>query len=102
MPTADLLQHTHLAADLAALLARYLRGDATVDDILAFEGPYSLDSSLPPELRRQLSLLALIAEEVEFLDRPKADFDALAREVAEQLGPAAQPSIAAATEAAAD
>ena len=91
-----------IRADLAALLTRYLRGDATVDDILAFEGPYSLDPSLPPELRRQLSLLALIAEEIEFLDRPKVDLDALAREVAEQLEPTAQPSIAAATEAAAD
>lgn len=91
-----------IRADLVALLARYLSGDATVDDILAFEGPYSLDSSLPPELRRQLSLLALIAEEVEFLDRPKADLDALAREVAEQLRSVAQPSTAAATEAAAD
>ena len=86
-------------ADLAALLARYLRGDATADDILAFEGPYSLDSSLPADLRRQLSLLALIGEEVEFLDRPKADLEAAVREVAGQLRSVAQP---AAAEAAAD
>ena len=86
-------------ADLAALLARYLRGDATADDILAFEGPYSLDSSLPADLRRQLSLLALIGEEVEFLDRPKADLEAAVREVAVQLRSVAQP---AAAEAAAD
>ena len=88
-----------VCADLAALLAGYLRGDATADEILAFEGPYSLDSSLPTDLRRQLSLLALIGEEVEFLDRPKADLDAVAREVANQLRSAAHP---AAAEAAAD
>ena len=86
-------------SELAALLAAYLRGEATVDDILAFEGPYSLDSRLDPALRRQLDLLALIAEEVEYLDRPQADFDAVVREVAAEL-----PSSAAAVpaEAAAD
>ena len=92
-------ENDQVRADLDDLLTRYLRGDATADDILAFEGPYSLDSSLPPELRRQLSLLALIGEEVEFLDRPKTDLDAVAREVANQLRSAAHP---AAAEAAAD
>ena len=88
-----------IRADLAALLARYLRGDATADDILAFEGPYSLDPDLPPDRRRQFSLLALIGEEVEFLDRPKTDLDAVAREVATQLRSVTHPT---ATEAAAD
>ena len=88
-----------LRADLAALLARYLRGEATVDEVLAFEGPYSLEPSVDPNLRRQLDLLALIGEEVEFLDRPKADMDALVREIAAELSPVAG---AAASEAAAD
>lgn len=85
-------------SELAALLAAYLRGEATVDDILAFEGPYSLDSRLDPALRRRLDLLALIAEEVEYLDRPQADFDAVVREVAAELSPlaAAVPAEAAA------
>lgn len=84
-------------SDLAALLAAYLGGEATVDDVLAFEGPYSLDSRLEPDLRRQLDLLALIAEEVEYLDRPQADFDAVVREVAAELSPfaAAAPAEAA-------
>lgn len=85
-------------SELAALLAAYLRGEATVDDILAFEGPYSLDSRLDPDLRRRLDLLALIAEEVEYLDRPQADFDAVVREVVAELPPlaAAVPAEAAA------
>lgn len=87
-------------SELAALLAAYLRGEATVDDILAFEGPYSLDSRLDPALRRRLDLLALIAEEVEYLDRPQADFDAVVREVVAELP---SPLAAAApAEAAAD
>ena len=86
--------------ELADLLASYLRGEATVDDVLAFEGPYSLDSRLDPALRRRLDLLALIAEEVEYLDRPQADFDAVVREVAAELPPPAAPVAAAAWSAA--
>lgn len=86
-------------SELAALLAAYLRGEATVDDVLAFEGPYSLDSRLEPALRRRLDLLALIAEEVEYLDRPQADFDAVVREVAAELP---SPAAAVPAEAAAD
>ena len=88
-------------ADLAVLLARYLRGDATVDDILAFEGPYSLDETLDPDVRRHLDLLALIGEEVEFLDRPQADMDAVVQEIAAQLHLPA-PTAAASADAAAD
>lgn len=88
-------------ADLAVVLARYLCGEATVDDILAFEGPYSLDEKLDPDLRRNLDLLALIGEEVEFLDRPQADMDAVVREIATQLR-LPVPTAAASAEAAAD
>ena len=35
-------ENNQVRAELALLLAAYLRGEATVDDVLAFEGPYSL------------------------------------------------------------
>ena len=78
-------ENDQVSAELALLLEAYLRGEATVDDVLAFEGPYSLAGWLDSGLQRQLELLALIGEEVEFLDRPREDMDAVVREVAAEL-----------------
>ena len=71
-----------------------LRGAATVDEVLAFEGPYSLAGGLDAGLRRQLELLALIGEEVEFLDRPREDMDAVVREVAAELSARIEATVA--------
>ena len=47
--------------------------------------PTALLGGLDSGLQRQLELLALIGEEVEFLDRPREDMDAVVREVAAEL-----------------
>ena len=87
-------ENDQVSAELALLLEAYLRGDATVDDVLAFEGPYSLAGGLDAGLRRQLELLALIGEEVEFLDRPREDMDAVVREVAAELSARIEATVA--------
>ena len=87
-------ENNQVRAELALLLAAYLRGEATVDDVLAFEGPYSLAGWLDSGLQRQLELLALIGEEVEFLDRPREDMDAVVREVAAEVSARIEATVA--------
>ena len=66
--------------ELAALLSRFLNGDATVDDLLDFEAPFAFDRSIDDDLRRDLSRIALFGEEIERNMRPLNDL----REYAEQ------------------
>ena len=67
--------------ELAALLRRFLDGDATVDDLLVFEAPFAFDRSIDDELRHDLSRIALFGEEIERNMRPLSDL----REYAEQV-----------------
>ncbi len=66
--------------ELAALLRRFLNGDATVDDLLCFEAPLAFDRSIDDDLRRDLTRIALFGEEIERNMRPLSDL----REHAEQ------------------
>ena len=66
--------------ELAALLRRFLDGDATVDDLLVFEAPFAFDRSIDDDLRRDLTRIALFGEEIERNMRPLSDL----REHAEQ------------------
>ena len=67
--------------ELAALLSRFLSGDATVDDLLVFEAPFAFDRSIDDDLRRDLTRIALFDEEIERNMRPLSDL----REHAEQV-----------------
>ena len=53
-----------IRAELIELLAAYLRGEATGDDVFEFEASLAHDLSLAPYLRRMLSHLALVGDEV--------------------------------------
>ena len=66
--------------EFAALLRRFLDGDATVDDLLDFEAPFAFDRSIDDDLRHDLSRIALFGEEIERNMRPLSDL----REYAEQ------------------
>lgn len=68
-----------IRAELASLLAAYLHGDASLDDVLGFEASLAHDCELAADLRCALGKLALIGEEVEADWRPAADFDEQAR-----------------------
>ena len=67
--------------ELAALLSRFLHGDATVDDLLDFEAPFAFDRSIDDDLRRDLTRIALFAEEVDRDMRPLSDLRERAQQV---------------------
>ena len=67
-----------LRQEFAALLSRFLNGDAGVDDLLVFEAPLAFDRSIDADLRRDLNRIALLAEEVERDWRPIEDLHAQA------------------------
>ena len=74
-----------IRAELAELLAAYLRGEATVDDVFEFEASVAHDLSLAPDLRRMLSHLALVGDEVGSGREAEQLFRALARATLESL-----------------
>ena len=74
-----------IRAELIELLAAYLRGEATVDDVFEFEASLAHDLSLAPGLRRMLSHLALVGDEVGNGWEAERPFRALARATLEGL-----------------
>lgn len=94
-----------IRAELIVLLAAYLRGEATVDDVFEFEASLAHDLSLAPDLRRMLSHLALVGDEVGSGREAEQPFRTLARATLEGLteggGESGQRGLAA-TQASAD
>ncbi len=74
-----------IRAELVELLAAYLRGEATVDDVFEFEASLAHDLSLAPDLRRMLSHLALVGDEVGGGREAERPFRVLARATLESL-----------------
>lgn len=74
-----------IRAELIELLAAYLRGKATVDDVFEFEASLAHDLSLAPDLRRMLSHLALVGDEVGDGREAERPFRALARATLAEL-----------------
>lgn len=74
-----------IRAELVELLAAYLRGGATVDDVFEFEASLAHDLSLAPDLRRMLSHLALVGDEVGSGREAEQPFRVLARATLESL-----------------
>ena len=78
-----------ISNELAMLLAAYLRGEASVDDVFAFEVSLAHDDTLDPELRGALGRLSLVGDEVSSGWAPESDFAQLARETLTALTPPA-------------
>ena len=74
-----------IRAELIELLAAYLRGEAAVDDVFEFEASLAHDLSLAPDLRRMLSHLALVGDEVGNGWEAERPFRALARATLAEL-----------------
>ena len=74
-----------IRAELIELLAAYLRGEAAVDDVFEFEASLAHDLSLAPDLRRMLSHLALVGDEVGSGREAERPFRALARATLAEL-----------------
>lgn len=74
-----------IRAELIALLAAYLRGETTVDDVFEFEASLAHDLSLAPDLCRMLSQLVLVGDEVGSGREAEQPFRALARATLEGL-----------------
>ena len=94
-----------IRAELVELLAAYLRGEATVDDVFEFEASVAHDLSLAPDLRRMLSHLTLEGDEVGSGREAEQPFRALARATLESLaegGGESDQRRLAATQATAD
>ena len=74
-----------IRAELVKLLAAYLREEATVDDVFEFEASVAHDLSLAPDLRRMLSHLTLVGDEVGSGREAEQPFRVLARATLESL-----------------
>lgn len=68
------------ARGLAGVLASYLDGSATVEDVLAWEAELSLDARAAGALRPMLDRLSIVGAEVCDGVRDESEFRALARD----------------------
>ena len=84
------------SGDLRRLLAAYLDGAASMEDVLAWEAELSLDAGAAGALRASLDRLSLVGAEVCDGLREEAEFRALAREALASGLAAASPALAVA------